>query len=107
MVDEKQAKVMESLARANEVRVQRAVLRANVGNGYARVSEILAAPDARTRGVTVAALLRWMPGVGTWRVQRFLSSAAVAPTRKVGDLTERERFALTAVVLIHENRRAA
>jgi hypothetical protein len=84
-----------SLARANEVRVERANLRRALAAGSVTFAEVLADPPACARTAKVGDLLLSVPGIGPAKSDRALAHCRIANTKTIGGLSDRQRAALT------------
>jgi hypothetical protein len=82
---------MDSLSKANEIRIARARLKQQLRAGEARVEQILASPPKCVGTATVLDLLLAVPKIGPVRAGRLLSSARVSQSASIGKLTERQR----------------
>jgi len=84
-----------SLARANEVRVERAHLKRALAAGSVTFAEVLANPPACARTAKVGDLLLSVPGIGPAKSDRALARCRIANTKTIGGLSDRQRAALT------------
>jgi S13-like protein len=84
-----------SLARANEVRVERAHLKRALASGSVTFAEVLANPPACARTAAVGDLLLAVPGIGPAKSARALAHCRIADTKTIGGLSDRQRAALT------------
>jgi hypothetical protein len=84
-----------SLARANEVRVERANLKRALAAGSVTFAEVLADPPACARTAKVGDLLLSVPGIGPAKSDRALAHCRIANTKTIGGLSDRQRAALT------------
>jgi S13-like protein len=84
-----------SLARANEIRVERANLKRALGAGSVMFAEVLANPPACALTAKVGDLLLAVPGIGPAKTARALSHCRIANTKTIGGLSDRQRAALT------------
>lgn len=87
-----------ALTTANEVRIARAVLRRDLTG--ARAIEVILNPPGYTATMYVRDLLRFVPRVGRVKTSLILRLARIAENKRIGGMTERQRFALVAV--LHE-----
>lgn len=76
------------------VRRERADLRRALKGGTA--SPITALDDERFRGVRVRWFLESLPGIGSSRAELMMAELQIAPTRRLGGLSARQRHALLA-----------
>lgn len=95
---------MTALARANQVRLQRAYLKRQVRAGERTAAEVLSAPPEEAQTMIVTELLMAQVRWGRTRTRRVLLHAAVPEHKRVGELTARQRDAIAAAL---ENRPAA
>jgi hypothetical protein len=84
-----------SLARANQVRVERAHLKRVLAAGSVMFTEVLANPPACARTATVGDLLLSVPGIGPAKRDRVLANCRIANTKTIRGLSDRQRAALT------------
>lgn len=89
---------MRALAKANEIRLARAEVKANVADGRTTAAAVILDPPACCMSMTMAELLcsqwRW----GTDRTSKFLAGIGMTETKTIGSLTERQRRALAAIL---------
>lgn len=85
-----------ALARAQEVRRERADLRAALKDGSADARALVAAAesDERWHALKVAWLLQSLPGIGPARAEALMAACAIAGDRRLGGLSDRQRRAL-------------
>jgi hypothetical protein len=87
---------LAALQLANDARSGRAELKRQIASGAVRVSDVLVDPPPVAAGISVAALLVSQRGWGRIKSRRFLSSNDVGETRKLGELSQRQRELLAA-----------
>jgi hypothetical protein len=87
---------MDALNRANEVRSQRAALKADLKHGAANIRDILAAPPDFLLTAKVSDLLMAAPKCGRVKSARIMEHCRISPSKTVGGLSERQRGALLA-----------
>jgi hypothetical protein len=87
---------LAALQLANDARSGRAELKRQIAAGSIRVADVLVDPPPEAAGISVAALLLSQRGWGRIKSRRFLSSNDVSETRKVGELSQRQREVLAA-----------
>jgi hypothetical protein len=92
----REAQRLEALTAGNRVRSAGAAVKREVAAGELGVVEAL--DDPRAARLTVAALLMSVRGVAQKKTRRVLLLARVGGSRRVGELTQRERVALLAVL---------
>ena len=86
------------LEKAQAVRRERAELRAALKSGQRSGAALVreSEADARWHGVRVRWLLESLPGIGPARADAIMADCAIAATRRLGGLSERQRAALAA-----------
>jgi hypothetical protein len=89
---------VQALERANDVRCGRAALKRSIAAGRTDVSEVLLAPPSIAAKMALSELLVSQKGWGHVRTQRFLRSAGLTEVKKLGNLTERQRHSLAALL---------
>lgn len=82
---------LEALAVANEVRFARAELKREIFRGETSVAEVLADPPTYLARMPIGELLRAQSLWGPTRSRKLLRRAEIRETRRVGELTERQR----------------
>jgi hypothetical protein len=87
---------LAALQLANDARSGRAELKRQIAAGTIQVADVLGDPPPDAAGISVAALLLSQRGWGRIKSRRFLSSNDVSETRKVGELSQRQREVLAA-----------
>jgi hypothetical protein len=87
---------MEALAKANRVYRDRAILKRAVSSGDTTVAAVVMSNPPEAAGMTVYKLLIVQRGWGPDKVGRFLRSVPLSESRRVGELTDRERGRLVA-----------
>jgi hypothetical protein len=87
---------LAALQLANDVRRGRAALKRQIATGSVRVADVLVDPPAVAAGIPVAALLVSQRGWGRVKSSRFLLSNDVGESRKLGELSQRQRELLAA-----------
>lgn len=87
-----------ALDRANDVRLARARLKRRIRDGGLAAAEVVLTSPWQTRTMSVEELLMSQRGWGRVRARRLLLSLAVAETKQIGTLTERQRLAIAAVL---------
>src|SRR5262249_42301511 len=81
---------------ANDVRSARAQLKRDIAAGVLSVADVLVDPPPVAAGISLSALLVSQRGWGRIKSRRFLSSNDVSETRKLGELSQRQRELLAA-----------
>jgi hypothetical protein len=87
---------LAALQLANDVRSRRAELKRQVAAGVVLVADVMMDPPPVAVGISVAALLVSQRGWGRVKSRRFLSTNDVSETRKLGELSQRQRELLAA-----------
>jgi len=89
-----------ALLQAMEVRRQRAVLRLALKAGQVSGAEIIRSAElsGEWQGVRVRWLLESLPRIGPARADSIMRTLAVAETRRLGGLTDRQRDELIGVI---------
>jgi hypothetical protein len=87
---------INALARANEIKTARAVLKRQVAARQVTVSAVVLTCPPAAETMTIFNLLRAQPFWGPEKSRRFLQSMRISETRKVGDLTERQQRMIVA-----------
>lgn len=82
---------LEALARANDVRSRRALLKRNLKAGRLWVVPLLLDPPEFIGTMKVFDLLLATPKYGRVKVNKILSTVRVSPSKSVGGLSERQR----------------
>jgi hypothetical protein len=89
---------VQALERANDVRCARAALKRSIADGRTDVSEVLLAPPSIVAKMALGELLMSQKGWGRVRSERFLRSAGLTEIKTLGNLTERQRYSLAALL---------
>jgi hypothetical protein len=97
--DPREAQRQEALALANEVRIARAQIRRDLRAGRIFIEELLADPPDCILNAPVDWLIGSAPRIGRARTAQALRAIKAGPKRRVGDLTERQRYLLAQVLL--------
>jgi hypothetical protein len=83
-----------ALAKANEVRRERARLKRELAAGRVEFERVISDPPACARTAILRDLLLAVPRVGPVRADRALARCQITPTKTVADLSDRQRAAL-------------
>lgn len=85
-----------ALDQALAARRDRAQLRQDLKSGHVDGRGVIteSAHDDRWHQVRVRWLLESLPGIGPARAERLIEDCAIAPTRRLGGLSDRQRAAL-------------
>ena len=81
----------EALAQANRVRLQRALLKADLKRGDRSLADLLAHPPGYLVSAKVLEVIMALPRYGHMRATGLLESCRISPSKTVGGLTERQR----------------
>jgi hypothetical protein len=93
---------LAALQLANDARSGRAELKRQIAAGVVRVADVLVDPPPSACGISLAALLLSQRGWGHTKTTRFLSSNDVSETRKLGELSQRQRELLATELRAHD-----
>jgi hypothetical protein len=85
---------LRALARANEVRLARAELKRQVGDGEITAAHVILECPWEAASMTVSDLLTSQRRWGTTRCRKLLASVPMSENKTVGSMTERQRQAL-------------
>jgi hypothetical protein len=89
---------MQALARANRVRLARADLKRQVADGEITVAEVVLTCPWEAESMAIADLLMSQHRWGRTRCRRFLAAIPMSETKTIGSMTERQRYALAAML---------
>jgi hypothetical protein len=81
----------EALARANQVRMQRAELKAQLKRGELSICSLITEPPHYLASARIKELLLACPGYGRVKVERLLTRCEVSPRRTIAGLSDRQR----------------
>ena len=87
---------MQALAQANKVRLARAELKRQVGDGELSVANVVLECPWEAESMAIADLLMSQHRWGRTRCRRFLGSVSMNETKTIGSMTERQRRELAA-----------
>jgi hypothetical protein len=93
---------VQALQRANEVRLARARLKRDVGQGAIGVGEVILNSPWEAASMTIAELLTSQHRWGTARSSKFLAGIGMPETKTVESLTDRQRHLLARMVEPHD-----
>ena len=82
---------MQALAQANKVRLARAELKRQVGDGELSVADVVLECPWEAESMAIADLLMSQHRWGRTRCRRFLGSVSMNETKTIGSMTERQR----------------
>jgi hypothetical protein len=94
--DQPESQHMRALTRANQVRLARAELKREIGDGRRTVVEVLEAVPWHAGSMTVSDLLLAQHLWGRTRVRRLLTSIPLSEAKLLAGLTDRQRRVLIA-----------
>jgi hypothetical protein len=83
-----------ALARANQIRVERAELKRQIAEGEVEAAAVILDPPGAAHSWPVGELLVSQRGWGAARCRRFLARSHINERRTVGELTDRQRHLL-------------
>lgn len=87
---------MRALDRANQVRLARAELKREIGEGVRTVAEVVTECPWESESMAISDLLMSQHRWGRTRCRRFLASVPMTETKTIGTMTERQRTCLAA-----------
>ena len=87
---------MRALEQANRVRLARAELKRQVGEGETSVGEVVRVNPWEAESMAIAELLMSQHRWGRQRCRRFLATIGISETKTIGSLTERQRASFSA-----------
>jgi hypothetical protein len=90
---------MDALARANQIRTQRAQLKRDLKSGRRSIQSLLLDPPEYIETAKVFDMLLAVPKYGRVKVNKILAHCRIAPSKTIGGLSERQRSEL--VQLLH------
>jgi hypothetical protein len=82
---------MDALARANQIRIQRAQLKRDLKSGRRSIHSLLLEPK-------VFDMLLAVPKYGRVKVNKILAHCRIAPSKTIGGLSERQRSELISLL---------
>jgi hypothetical protein len=85
---------LQALAKANEVRSERAQLKRELAAGRIQLARLLNDPPASAENAMLRDLLLALPKVGPARVNRALARCQITDTKTIAGLSDRQRAAL-------------
>jgi len=97
---------MQALAHANRVRLARAERKRGIYAGRISAADVVRHCPWEVETMSLAELLRSQRRWGRTRVRKLLASLQLRETRRVGQLTDRERNLLAAALEAKVQRRA-
>ena len=88
-----------ALERANEIRRARAQLKRRIGAGHLSAAQVIIVCPLEARRWPVAALLACQRHWGSTTCRKFLARNQISETKRIGELTERQRHLLAAQLM--------
>jgi hypothetical protein len=82
---------LRALERANEIRLERAVLKRRIAAGQVSAAEVILSPPQSAETWSIGDLLMSQRRWGTTRCRRFLARNSIIETKHIGTLTERQK----------------
>jgi hypothetical protein len=89
---------MDALARANEVRTQRAQLKRDLKAGRLTIHQLLLRPPEYVETAKVFDMLLAVPKYGRVKVNKILAHCRISPSKTIGGLSERQRSELVSLL---------
>src|SRR5207302_5772067 len=89
---------MDALARANQIRIQRAQLKRDLKSGRLSIHTLLLEPSEYVETAKVFDMLLAVPKYGRVKVNKILAHCRIAPSKTIGGLSERQRSELTTLL---------
>lgn len=89
---------MQALQRANEVRLARAELKRQVGDGSLSVTDVILECPWESASMTVVELLLSQRRWGATRCSKFLAQTGMPEAKPIGAMTQRQRLAIVAAM---------
>ena len=97
---------MDALARANQIRIQRAQLKRDLKAGRRSIHSLLLDPPEYVETAKVFDMLLAVPKYGRVKVNKILAHCRIAPSKTIGGLSERQRTRARSRCCTAEPRRA-
>jgi hypothetical protein len=89
---------MDALARANEIRTQRAQLKRDLKAGRLGIHQLLLDPPEYVETAKVFDMLLAVPKYGRVKVNKILTQCRISPSKTIGGLSERQRGELVSLL---------
>jgi hypothetical protein len=89
---------LQALQRANAVRLARAELKRQVGEGQITVAEVILSSPWEADSMTIADLLTSQRRWGHTRCRKFLQCVPMSENKTIGSLTDRQRRELAQML---------
>jgi hypothetical protein len=93
---------MRALERANEVRLARAQLKRRIADGRMAAAQVILELPSEAKNWSVGELLVSQRRWGSIRARKLLVGLQISEKRAIGELTERQRGVLAALLAVHE-----
>ena len=87
---------MDALARANQIRIQRAQLKRDLKAGRRSIHKLLLEPPEYVETAKVFDMMLAVPKYGRVRVNKILTTCRISPSKTIGGLSERQRSELVS-----------
>ena len=89
---------MDALARANQIRIQRAQLKRDLKSGRISIRSLLLDPPEYVETAKVFDTPLAVPQYGRVKVNKILAHRRIAPSKTIGGLSERQRSELVSLL---------
>lgn len=89
---------LAALARANEIRSQRAKLKRDLKAGRVSIQQLLDKPPNYLETAKVSDMLLAVPKYGRVKVNKILHTCRISPSKTIGGLSERQRSELVTLL---------
>ena len=89
---------MDALARANQIRIQRAQLKRDLKAGRRSIHSLLLDPPEYVETAKVFDMLLAVPKYGRVKVNKILQQCRISPSKTIGGLSERQRTELVGLL---------
>jgi hypothetical protein len=89
---------LAALARANEIRSQRAQLKRDLKAGRISIQQLLGEPPTYLETAKVSDMLLAVPKYGRVKVNKILHNCRISPSKTIGGLSERQRAELVTLL---------
>lgn len=89
---------MDALARANNIRTERAQVKRDLKAGRLSIAGLLERPPSCIETAKVFDLLLAVPRYGRVKVNKVLLTCRISPSKTIGGLSERQRTELVALL---------
>ena len=98
---------MRALERANEVRLKRAELKRQIGDGHLSAADVILELPDEAKNWSVGELLKSQRRWGSIRSHKLLTGLHISEKRPIGDLTMRQRRLIAERLAVHAARQLA